>query len=78
MDKQKLIEKLKKSGYDASWGVRYDASAHPAVVSENAQGSYEADFDTNEQSVTENEKTAEWQDNDDTDAYGQMSLMDLL
>lgn len=37
-------------------GVRYDASAHPAVVSENAQGSYEADFDTNEQSVTENEK----------------------
>ena len=111
MDKQKLIEKLKKSGYkvttdssvvivltddhklgiygkikkiidesgyDASWGVRYDASAHPAVVSENAQGSYEADFDPNEQSVTENEKTAEWQDNDDTDAYGQMSLMDLL
>ena len=58
--------------------MRYDASAHPAVVSENAQGSYEADFDTNEQSVIENKKTAEWQDNDDTDAYGQMSLMDLL
>ena len=101
MDKQKLIEKLKKSGYkvttdssvvivltdDHKLGIYgkikkiidesgYDA--YPAVVSENAQGSYEADFDTNDQSVTENEKTAEWQDNDDTDAYGQMSLMDLL
>ena len=68
MDKQALIDKLRKlgvyknvkqiiesSGYNASWGVRYDSAAH--TPSQGDTGSYSEDLSADEE-INDEEKVA--------------------